>query len=260
VNGRAVLEAFRTGARRTLADRGGFLVSTAFYLVIVATLTGLWRVAVRANGDHLAGYTAVALTWYLVTSEATTVAMNPRLIEALGADVSSGTIAVELLRPASVLTLRVAAELGRALPKVVVLWAAGAVLASTVEGAPPRPAALGLLLVSLPMAVLASLLGQHALGALAFWLREAGTLWFLWLKAVFLVGGLLIPLELLPSGLRTVAFALPFWAMAYAPARLAAGHVDVALLAGQAAWVVGLGVLATGVFRKGERHLQVVGG
>jgi ABC-2 type transport system permease protein len=260
VNVRAALEALRTGTRRTLADRGGFVVSTAFYLVIVVTVTGLWRVAVRANGGHLAGYSAAALTWYLVTSEATTVSMNPRLIEELGTDVASGTIAVELLRPASVLALRVAAELGRALPKVVVLWCAGAVMAGIVAGAPPRPAALVLLALSLPMAVLASLLGQHAVGALSFWLREAGTLWFLWLKAVFLTGGLLIPLELLPPALEKVAFVLPFWAMAYAPARIAAGHVDVLLLAGQAAWVGGLGVLATLAFRSGERRLQVVGG
>ena len=49
-------------------------------------------------------------------------------------------------------------------------------------------------------------------------------------------------------------------AMAYAPARLASGHVEPELLLVQLAWLVGLSVLAVGVFARGERRLQVVGG
>jgi ABC-2 type transport system permease protein len=260
MNRRALLEAFRTGARRTMAERGGLAVSILFYVVVVATLSALWRVALHAHGGSLEGYTAVMLTWYIVTSETATVSLNTRLIEDVAVDVAGGTIAVELLRPASVLGLRVAAELGRAVPKAVVLWCTGAVVASVVVGAPPRPLTLLVAAPSLLLAVLVNLLGQHAVAAVTFWLRDAGALWFLWLKAVFITGGLLIPLELLPSGLEHVSFALPFWAMAYAPARIAAGHVELWLLAGQVGWAVVLAVAAHATFRAGERHLQVVGG
>ena len=101
------------------------MVAIGFYLVIVATLSGLWRVAVDANGGELGGYTALALTWYVITSEAAIVSVNARHIEEIGTDIAVGTVAVELLRPASVLGVRVATQVGRGIPRVAALWGAG---------------------------------------------------------------------------------------------------------------------------------------
>ena len=257
---RALLEAVRGAARRVVAAPGGLGVSLAFYLVIVSVLSGLWRVAAANNGGDRAGYSAIALTWYIITSEAATVAIHARLIADIGDDIGSGAIAVELLRPASVLGIRVASEVGRTLPKLVALWVAGALLATVVAGSPPRPAALLLAAPSLVLAVVANLIAQHAVAAAAFWLRDAGSAWFLYLKLVFITGGMIIPLELLPHALERVALFLPFRAMAYAPARLASGHVEPVLLAQQAAWILVLWAGAVAAFSAGERRLQVVGG
>ncbi len=57
-----------------------------------------------------------------------------------------------------------------------------------------------------------------------------------------------------------MAKALPFAAMAYAPARLASGHVEPVLLAVQLGWLVVLLGCAVAVFAAGERRLEVVGG
>jgi ABC-2 type transport system permease protein len=257
---RALVETIRVAVHRSAVDGGGLVVAVSFYVVIVATLTGLWRVAVHANGGDLGGYSALALTWYIVTSEAAIVSVNARHIEDIGADIAQGTVAVELLRPASVLGIRVATEVGRGLPKVAALWAAGAVVATVVAGGPPRPATLLLAAPALLLAIIANLLGQHAVASIAFWLRDSGSAWFLYLKAVFILGGMIIPLELLPDGLQRAAMFLPFRAMAYVPARLAAGHWEPALFLEQLLWIGVLGGLATAAFRAGERRLQVVGG
>lgn len=257
---RAVSEALRGAAQRVVVEPGGLGVALVFYLIIVATLSGLWRVAVAGNGGDLAGYSAVALTWYIITSEAATVSISARLIEDVGRDIGSGTVAVELLRPASVIGLRVATEVGRTLPKLAVLWVAGAGLATVVAGAPPRPAALALAAPSLVLAIVANVIAQHGVAASAFWLRDAGSAWFLYLKAVFIAGGMIIPLELLPNGLERTALFLPFRAMAYAPARLAAGYVEPGLLVQQLAWIAVLWVASSAAFAAGERRLQVVGG
>lgn len=257
---RALIEAIRGSAQRVLAEPGGLLVSLGFYTIIVGTLAGLWRVAAHANGGDLGGYSAVALTWYIVTSEAAIVSVNARLIEDIGRDIAHGTVAVELLRPASVLAVRVASEVGRGLPRVALLWTGGAVLATVVAGGPPRPATLLLAAPSLVLAIIANLLGQHAVAAAAFWLRDAGSAWFLYLKAVFITGGMIIPLELLPHGLERASRVLPFRAMAYAPARLAAGHAEPGLLVEQVVWIAVLALAAGAAFRAGERRLQVVGG
>ena len=192
-----------------------------------------------------------ALTWYIVTSEAAIVSVNARHIEEIGDDIAQGTVAVELLRPASVLGVRMATEVGRGLPKVAALWLAGAVLATVVAGGPPRPATLLLAAPSLVLAVIGNLVAQHAVAAVAFWIRDAGSAWFLYQKLVFILGGMLIPLELLPDGLQHAAMLMPFRAMAYAPARLASGHWEPMLFVEQLAWI---GVLAVARHRGLQRR------
>jgi ABC-2 type transport system permease protein len=249
-----------TSARRVLAERGGIGVTIGFYVIVVSAITALWRAAAQANGGQVAGYTAAALTWYLVTSEAATVSLDIRLIEQIGEDIAEGAIAVELLRPASVLAVRVAIEVGRALPRLAACVAAGVVLSLLLVGGPPDGAALVLAVPSLLLAIVCNLLAQHAFAAAAFWIRDARSTWFLYQKLVFVVGGMLLPLEVLPGWLHSIATALPFSAMAYAPARLASGHFQPALLVMQAGWVCVLTALAVAAFAAGEKRLQVLGG
>lgn len=250
----------RTAAQRVLAERGGLGVAIGFYVIVVGVLSGLWRVAAHANGGAIAGYSAVALTWYIATSEAATVSLNIRMIDEIGADIGSGAVAIELLRPASVLGVRVVSEIGRALPRLAAITCAGVVVATVTAGGPPSPLGLLLAMPSLVLAISCNIVAQHAFAASAFWLRSAGSAWFLYQKLVFVVGGMLIPLEVLPGWLRGIATVLPFRAMSYIPARLASGHVEPVLLVEQAVWLGVLWLTASAVFSAGERRLQVVGG
>jgi ABC-2 type transport system permease protein len=247
-------------ARRAAAEPGPVLVSVLFYALVVAVLTGVWRFAAGANDGDIVGYSAVALTWYIATSESVTLSLNARMIEELGTDIAEGTVSVELLRPVSVLWLRVATQLGRAVPRLAVILPVGVGISALVAGAPLDPAALALAGPSILLALVANTLAQHAFAASAFWLRSSGTAWYLYQKLVYVAGGMLIPLEVFPGWLQAVTRLLPFRAMAYAPARLAAGHVEPELLLEQAAWVVALALLAAWAFRAGEARLQVVGG
>lgn len=249
-----------TAARQSVAERGGLAVVVAFYVLVVVVLAGLWRVAAEAGGGAVAGYSAVALTWYIATTEAATCALSPRLIDDVGRAIGSGAVAVELLRPASVVGVRLASEVGRCLPRLAACAVAGVVVCLLTAGPPPGAGALALAAPSLVLAVACNLAAQHAVAAMAFWVRDAGSGWFLYQKLVFVTGGMLIPLEVLPGWLQRVAAALPFRAMAYAPARLASGHLEPALLVEQLAWLAALLVAATLAFGAGERRLQVVGG
>jgi ABC-2 type transport system permease protein len=129
-----------------------------------------------------------------------------------------------------------------------------------VTGGVPSGAGLALAVPSLVLAITANLAAQHACAAAAFWVRDARTTWFLYQKFVFVLGGMLLPIQVLPGWLQGVAWSLPFTAMAYAPARLASGHVEPTLLLVQAAWVLALVAAAAGAFAAGQRRLQVVGG
>ncbi len=252
--------AVSTAARRALADRGGLAFSVGFYLLVAGVISTLWRAAADANGGAVAGYSAAAITWYLATSEAATVSLNVRLIEEIGDDIGGGSIAVELLRPVPVVAVRVATEVGRALPRLGAIAVVGVPGATVLVGGPPDAVGLALAAPSLLLAITANLLAQHAFAAAAFWVRDARSTWFLYQKLVFVLGGMLLPLEVLPDALGDVARLLPFMAMAYAPARLAAGHVEPELLLVQLGWLAVLAWAAAAAFGAGQRRLQVVGG
>ncbi|HEX4819976.1 MAG TPA: ABC-2 family transporter protein [Acidimicrobiales bacterium] len=249
-----------SAARRVARDRGQLLFAAGFYVVVASVLAALWRAATEVNGGTVAGYSGLQLTWYVVAAEAVTIALNTRLIEVIGDDIASGAVAAELLRPAPVLGVRVCTELGRCLPRLGVCVAIGAVLATTTAGAPPDATALALAAPAVVLAVFCNLIAQHAFAGIAFWLRDARSMWFLYHKLVFVLGGMLLPLQVMPSWLHTVAAWLPFAAMAYVPARLASGHVEPQLLLVQLWWLGVMWWAARAVFNAGERRLQVVGG
>lgn len=258
--GRAFMVSLEIASRRVLANRGSFLVSLGFYVAVTGVLSSVWRIAAEAKGGAVVGYTAVALTWYIATSEAVTISLNARMIEETGDAIASGAIAVELLRPVSTLVVRVAMELGASLPRLGAIIVVGAVYARAFGGPVPH---LGAALLSLPAMVLAitcNLVAQHGFAAASFWVRDSRSAWFLYQKLVFVVGGMLMPLEVLPDGMETVARFLPFMAMAYAPARLASGHFEPMLLLVQGAWLAVIAVATAAVFTRGEERLRVVGG
>lgn len=254
-----VARAANLSARRLVADRSTLLTVTLFYLMVTIVLSGLWARAAEGRGGTLVGYSAAALVWYIATAEAAVNGIPIRLIEQIGTDITSGQIETELLRPASPLVVRLATETGTALPRLGVCIVPGTVYALLVAGRPPSMLAAALALPALLLAVVGNLVTQHAFASAAFWLRDTKSSWFLYQKLVFMLGGMLIPLEILPRPLELTAKALPFAAFAYAPARLASGHFEPWWLVVQAAWLVVLGRLAIKTFAAGERRLVRVG-
>jgi ABC-2 type transport system permease protein len=247
-------------ARRTLAARGPLAIRLLFYLVILGVLVALWKAATASSGGAVAGYDYNAIVWYLVGAEACVIAVDPRMIERIGSDIGSGDIATEMLRPISVAGLRMASSFGEVGARFVCAIVAGGAFAWFQVGPPPGGAAAGLAIASGILALGCNLAAQYTFSGMAFWLRDSKASWFLYQKLVFLLGGMLIPLEMLPDWLQRAAGVLPFWTMSYAPARLLSGNLEPILLLGQLLWLPVLVSIALVVFARGERRLEAAGG
>jgi len=251
---------FVRGFRRAIASPGDLAVRVGFFAVILVVMSALWRAALAAHADTIDGYDLRALLWYVFAAQTAVLGVRPRTVEEVGDEIGSGAVAIAMLRPASVVLLRMAIELGEAGARLLGAFPIGAAITWAFVGAPPSGRSLLLAAPVVLVACACNIASQHAFGGIAFWLQDAKSTWFVYQKLVFLPGGMLIPLELLPHALAAPCRLLPFAAMAYVPGRIAAGHLDPTLLVGQLVWLVMLVAAAVAVFALGQRRLEAVGG
>ncbi len=254
------LAGWRLGLLRTLRSPGDLSVRVGFFAIILVVMSALWGAAVDANGGSLEGYTRTSLLWYVFAAQTAVLGVRPRSVEEIGDEIGGGTIAIQMLRPVSVVGLRMAIDLGEACARLAVAFGAGAVLTWLFAGPPPSAAGMALAVPAVVLAAAANIASSHAFGGISFWLLDARSTWFVYQKLVFLPGGMLIPLELLPRPLEVASLLLPFATMAYVPGRLASGHADPLFLLWQLGWLAALLAIAAAVFAAGERRLQVLGG
>ncbi len=251
---------FSTGVGVALADRSALVARAWFYAVVTAVLGSMWRVAISVNGDStatgtVAGYSAVAIFWYIATAEAALVPVPNNLIEQVTRRIVDESIEAWFSRPVFAGLPMVLFSFGHIVPGVVACAATGVGLSIAVVGAPVSTLALIVAAPALLLAVLLSIVLQHAIGTMAFWLGDISGLWLVYHRLVFLVGGLIIPLEALPEWLEPFARALPFMATVYVPGRLAAGHLELELVGRQLMWLAVFLVVLAVVDRRGEERM-----
>jgi ABC-2 type transport system permease protein len=104
----------------------------------------------------------------------------------------------------------------------------------------------------------------YCFGLLAFWFLEIQGFVILSMAVETLLGGQIVPLDLLPPAVFNVVRFTPFFYQAYFPAAILTGRrgFDFAVqgLAIQAVWAFILVCLAEAVWRRGLRHHTAAGG
>ncbi|HWG25881.1 ABC transporter permease [Actinospica sp.] len=148
-----------------------------------------------------------------------------------------------------VMAAKLAAGMVVALPALLLVCATGAAFKGVGLDAWQWAAMAAAMWVGcLPFALLGIAIGYAVGGETAFPLSYAVYL------AMSILGGLWVPPSVLPASFRTVADALPTYRLADLGWHIAGGGApaaaDVAVLAG---WTVGLGLLATWVYRRPRR-------
>lgn len=249
--------------RQQLAYKTDFLLRSLFLLFILYVFVQLWTTAYDGSGSHtVGGFTLRQIIWYLVFTEALTMA-GPPIGARIEEDVKSGDIAVKLTRPMSYLGFQYSSYMAEASLRFFIHLLAGSLIAWPIAGAPTFGYGwLGMLSLSVGALTITFLIGS-IVALLAFWIEETRGVEFVVQKLQFTIGGMLLPIDLMPEWLQRVCAWLPFQAALYFPARTAV-HFEAAALGRQwiiqAGWIAGLAVLAILVYRKGVKKLNVNGG
>jgi len=101
------------------------------------------------------------------------------------------------------------------------------------------------------------------IGLAAFVVEETNSFELIYQKLVFVLGGMMLPLDLFPTWLQEIVRLLPFPYMMYAPARLFIKpdfELFWQMLLGQWIWVAALVLLLSAAYRSSEKVLTVNGG
>ncbi len=207
--------------RITLASRfayvGELVVRSVFIVLIMFVFTQLWRATGQIGKT---GFSLTQLIWYLAFTEAIMTSVSTGAGE-VDREVRSGDIAYRLARPLPYPLYHFGAALGERLLRFGPNLVVGVVVALVVVG----PLGIGplALLLSLSAALagfVADWVWTMAISLLSFWFEDTFGLHLLYRRALMILGGMLIPLDAYPGWLQSIARALPFQYLVYAPARL----------------------------------------
>lgn len=237
---------------------------TVFMALIIFIFAQLWRTTYRATGvTALGGLSLAQMLWYLVTTE-TIILARPRLVSRVAEEVKSGDLAYRLSKPYSYVWYHYASYMAEAGIRLMINFAVGAAVAWLLVG--PIPVrSMGVL-----CALLAAFFGlsieffvNMSIGLTAFWVEDAAAFELVYEKMLFILGGMMIPLDLFPGVIRRIALTLPTNLVAYRPARALVAfdpHGIINLFGRQIFWMGGLCLLAGLVFRAGVKRVNVNGG
>lgn len=253
---------FRRWSAYRQAAVAGVFVNTVFGLIKLSILLGV----ADSAGGTVAGYDRVGLSTYAWVSQGMIAVVMIFGWTELADRVRTGDIAVDLGRPVDLQLAWLAADLGRAAWGLVSRAAVPIVFGAALFGfhVPGDPVAVVLLPVSVTLAVVVSFGCRFLVNLLAFWLTEVRGPVLLYVLVCGMLGGHLIPVQLFPDWLRTLAYATPFPAIVQTPIDLVTGlatGVEVATkVAVQLVWAVALLGLGRLVLARATRRLVVQGG
>jgi len=259
----------------------GDLVSRSLSIVFFMwVFVHLWQATYRSVGqESIAGLTLRDTLWYLMLAE-TIVLSKPRLAASIAEAVRDGSVAYLLNKPYNFLLYQLSVGLGDSLLRMAFNALAGGAIVWLTVGPPPDPRGLGvsprpeawlegsverwpLVLAAMSAAWLLDFCFNAMIGLMAFVTEDVAAFEWIYSKILFLLGGLLIPLDFFPDWLRAITQALPFAYIVYGPARL---FVEpslerfVTLLLTQLVWLLILGSLLAVLYRKGVAWLSINGG
>ncbi|ASS77272.1 ABC transporter permease [Tumebacillus algifaecis] len=253
----------RITVRNHLAYIYDFLIRSLFLLVILYVFIQLWSVTYDSVGTTtIAGYTYEQIIWYLIFAEAFVLAA-PKVSLKVEEEVLQGDIGYQLTRPMNYLLYHYASYMGEALVRVAINLVVGGLLGLLLFGWPDFGFGwLGFLILMIGSYTVHYLITM-IVGLCALWVEEVRGIDFVYNKLLFTIGGMMIPLEMMPEMLQKVCEFLPFQAIVYFAAKTAVQFDLMTLwkmLGIQALWAIVISLLLRLLYARGVKKLNVNGG
>jgi len=257
------LAIFKTEVQNRFAYAAEAAAQSLSIILFVWIFYQLWRTTFMVSGsDTINGLTLHDTLWYLMLAEVI-VLSKPRIARRISEEVKDGAIAYLLNKPFNYLLYHLSIGLGDGLTAMLFNLLFGGAVTWLLVGPPPPPSGWPLTLVVMIFAWLLDFCFNTLIGLAAFVVEEVNAFEWIYQKVLFLLGGLLIPLDFFPEWLQRIALSTPFAYTVYGPARL---FVEPSferffnLILIQSGWLIVMGALLYFSYARGVRRLVINGG
>jgi ABC-2 type transport system permease protein len=252
--------------------KGELVYRFEFFSAILGTILTtlllylLWRAVYESAVSMELSYQG--LITYVVLGQAFSFGRmgQRRMIMRIGANIRSGNVALDLIRPTDYQLLHFSDILGAYITETLMVSLPSYALALLLFGidAPASWEAAAGFVASLGGAFLLVFSLDFFIGLMAFWTHSVWGLAYAKMAVVDVLAGTIVPLSLFPGWLERVAMALPFRGIAYVPLSIYTGAIrgaDIwASILGQLAWGIALILLTRLIWLRARRRLVVQGG
>ncbi|HKP52335.1 MAG TPA: ABC-2 family transporter protein [Chloroflexia bacterium] len=243
---------------------GEALLRSIFLVLIIFIFVQLWSATYTVLGTSQIGvYSLPQMVWYFAFAEAI-IMSAPMLRRKVDEDVKSGDLAYRLSKPYNYMLYLASDYAGEWIARFVLNLAVASALALLLVG-PITFTVWGVAsaLVLLVGAVVLDFLGAAIVSLLAFWIEDTMPFNLIYRRLTMLLGGMMIPLDVFPEPLSSIARALPFSYIVYGPSRQWVSPTEsffVEVLPRLAISIVVAGSIVFLMFRAGQRNVTVNGG
>jgi len=241
-----------------------FIFYSVFIGVIIFIFVNLWR-NLYSTTSVIEGFTLVMMIWYLVLTESMVVNIGgTTLIKELNQEVKSGDLIYVLNKPYNYVAYHYVKSLCQ--------WMLGFTTSFIIAGLVALffVGALEFSLITLPFILVILLFSftidftiSAILGISAFWMEDTTSFKYVYEKIIFILGGMLIPLEIFPEWLRIISAKLPFSYIAYHPAKLFVMFSFKSFLwimLAQLSYVIFFGIILVILYKLAVRKVNLHGG
>jgi len=250
----------RVAAAQVRHERSDLAGRVLFFAVILGVFSSLWRAAVDAGLP--VGADSKQLLWYLAITEWITLS-TPQIHLDIQDTIRRGDVIYRLGRPASFVLAELAAGLGLLAVRLPVLGLAAVGCAAWFTGWVPPLTALAIV-VPIGIAAAVMLTALHVwIGLLAFWLQDVSPVYWVCQKLLFVLGGMMLPLQLYPELVQRLAALTPCPVLLAAPASFVLGSPAMAprtLIVRLALWSGAIALGMRWTFRRAAADLMINGG
>jgi ABC-2 type transport system permease protein len=254
------------GIKQQLAYKKDYFISLVFRVFSSLIMIAVWSaVYLNTNVTSIGGFTLPQMyVYFFLINAITFMSINEPIADSIQSDIQDGTITTALIRPMTYTAQIFFNSFSNQFFSGLVVTIPFMILITFLAHLALTPLNLALFVAEIAMSFAVSTLLFFLIGTIAIYLANIWGIIAVTESVYFLLGGAIVPLNLLPYGLGNIFMLFPMQLALYTPAAtllglLTIGQITQSLAVG-AAWTAVLLLISFVVWRKVSVNMTSVGG